>query len=354
MNAPASPLTPIELRAGGNEASDLLPVRSAELLAARGWRRAFWTVLDEAPAEEALALVGLPDGEPDTGAWQAVHVAADAGAQAGRTEDSEALAHRDGWVYVIGSHFGSKRGPLRPKRAFVARFPEAAAAVGPPRLEVARSPFRLHRAVNDALVAAGVPVLAPGDAIRDRYVRDTLARGHAKAKRWVAHLAETDTPINIEAAAFTAAGTLLVGLRYPVAADGAPILVEVTAVDGLFTSREAVPEVVAVWPVPGVADAGTPTGFRALSARGDGGFDAVVGSLDATAKQSTILIDHPRGGHAHCRHVRLSVPVTAGGAAVVGEPVREFPDMYNVEGVAEADGRIHYVTDDDNHIRLWL
>ncbi len=71
---------------------------------------------------------------------------ADAGAENGRTEDGEALAHHDGWVYV----FGSKAGPLRPRRAFVARFREQDAARGTPPVQVVRNRLRLHRAVNDA------------------------------------------------------------------------------------------------------------------------------------------------------------------------------------------------------------
>jgi hypothetical protein len=116
----------LEFVVGGNEASDLLPVRSDALLRAYGARRGFWTVLDEGPVERCLALLlERTDGE-----WVSHHVAADAGAENGRTEDGEALAHHDGWVYVFGSHFGSKAGPLRPRRAFVARFREDDA--GPP------------------------------------------------------------------------------------------------------------------------------------------------------------------------------------------------------------------------------
>lgn len=359
MNASAPDLTPvttpIELRAGGNEASDLLRVRSPELLAARGWRRAFWTVLDEAPVEKSLALLGLPAGEPDTGAWQAMAVAADAGPQTGRTEDGEALAHRDGWVYVIGSHFGSKRGPLRPRRAFVARFREADAATAPVRLQVARNAFRLHRAVNEAFAATAIDVIAPGDGIRDRYLRQTMVRGHRRAKDWVHHLADGDSPVNVEAAAFTAAGTLLLGLRYPVTSVGAPLLVELADVADLFDADPVtLPRIVAVRPVPAAATPGRLTGFRALSARDDGTFDAVVGSIDATGKRSVVLADHPHGADVTCRHVRLSVPPAGADAAVGVEPVRDFPDLYNVEGVSEADGRIHYVTDDEDRIRLWL
>ena len=135
-------LRTVELAVAGNEASDLLPVRSPELLAAQGARRAFWTVLDEGPVERCLALlIERPDGQ-----WATHHLTVDAGRENGRTEDGEALARIDDWVYVIGSPFGSKSGPLRPRRAFVARFREAEAAGGVVRLQVVRNKFRLHRA----------------------------------------------------------------------------------------------------------------------------------------------------------------------------------------------------------------
>src|SRR5690349_18393123 len=99
----------IELTAAGNEASDLLRVHDEGLLDQLGARAAFWTVLDEGPVEACLALlIQLHDGT-----WQARHVLADAGDQTGRTEDAEALAYHDGWVYIFGSHFGKKRGPLK-------------------------------------------------------------------------------------------------------------------------------------------------------------------------------------------------------------------------------------------------
>ena len=75
----------LEFVVAGNEASDLLPVRSPALLRAHGARRGFWTVLDEGPVERCLALLlERVDGE-----WVAHHVAADAGPENGRTEDGE-------------------------------------------------------------------------------------------------------------------------------------------------------------------------------------------------------------------------------------------------------------------------
>jgi hypothetical protein len=343
---------PVELTVAGNEASDLLPVRSPEVLAAYGARRAFWTVLDEGPVEQCLALLV----QRRDGGWSEELVAFDAGPETGRTEDGEALAHRDGWVYVFGSHFGSKRGPLRPRRAFVARFREAS-CVGTQRvpLEVVRNQFRLHRAVNDALATADVTMLPGGEQVRARFIVETVARGSARSKTWVTRLAPDDLPMNVEAAAFTPAGTLLLGLRFPVTEKGEPIIVELAGVEGMFDDDpRRWPQVVRAYALTGVTPVGTLTGCRALSARGDGSYDAVIGSIDALGKGSVLLDDHPHGGEVSCRHVRFRLPPETGSPVIAAELVADLAPLHNVEGLAEVDGTRFYVTDEDHRIALWL
>ncbi|WP_412540968.1 hypothetical protein R8Z50_35225 [Longispora sp. K20-0274] len=337
----------VELSVGVNEASDLLTVRSPEVLAAHGWTAALWTVLDEGPVEESIALLGrAPDGT-----WSTRLLPADAGAEAGRTEDSESLAYRDGYVYVLGSHFGSKRGPLQPRRAFAARFREAdAAGPAPVRLEVARNRFRLHRAINDALSGAGVDPLRPGSAVHRQFIVETLERGAERGKKWITRIVEGDLPVNIEGAAFTPSGSLLLGLRFPVTADGAPIVVELADAGDLFDGSE--PKVAAVH-VLDAAEEGALTGIRALSARPDGSFDAVVGSIDAMGKESVLLDDHPHGGGVPCRHLRFRLP-DADTFVIRPEVVGPINGFHNVEGVAELDGRPVYVTDDDHRVALWF
>ncbi|AVT38892.1 hypothetical protein [Plantactinospora sp. BB1] len=345
----------VELAVAGNEASDLLPVRAPEVLAAYGARRGFWTVLDEGPVEACLALLV----ERYDGGWLTVHVPMDAGAENGRTEDGEALARYDGWVYVFGSHFGSKRGPLRPRRAFVARFREVEAVAPLPRLHVVRNQFRLHRAVNDALLAAGIGVLPAGERVRHLFIAATRARGTARAKSWVDRLTEDDLPVNVEAAAFTPTGTVLLGLRFPVTGRGEPVFVELADVAGMF-DRRSWPRVVGAYALTGVTRPGELTGFRALSARDDGGYDAVVGSIDALDKRSVLLDDHPTGGDVTSRHVRFRWPAEPAGptvadeSRVAGELVADLAPLHNVEGLAELDGARYYVTDEDHRVALLI
>lgn len=340
-------LTSVELAVAGNEASDLLPVHSKALLAAHGARRGFWTVLDEGPVEECLALLLEKDDDP--GHWFAHHLSALPGREAGRTEDGEALAYRDGWVYAIGSHFGSKAGPLRPRRAFFSRFREDDAARGPVPIQIVRNQFRLHRVFNDALRAHGIDTLPPGELSQARFIVETTQRGTTRGKRWTRRLAPGDHPVNVEAAAFTPSGTLLLGLRFPVTTAGEPILLEIDGVEAMFDNDPRTwPEVVGVHVLTGVTPPGTLTGFRAITARPDGSFDAVIGSIDALNKGSILIDDHPHGGGVECRHVRFSLP------SCQGEVVAELAPFRNVEGLAEIDGHPYYVTDEDHRIALWF
>ncbi|MGN9808061.1 hypothetical protein ACTMSW_01710 [Micromonospora sp. BQ11] len=338
----------LEFVVAGNEASDLLPVRSAELLRAYGARRGFWTVLDEGPVERCLALLL----EQDDDRWVAHHVVADAGGENGRTEDGEALAHHDGWVYVFGSHFGSKAGPLRPRRAFVARFREDDAATGRVPVQVVRNRFRIHRAVNDALLKAPFTPLPPGDRVRTRFIGETVSRGTARSKGWVSRLVLDDLPLNIEAAAFTPAGTVLLGLRFPVTADGEPILVELAGVPGMFDATPVWPDALGAYVLTGVTPPGVLTGLRAMAPTPDGGYAAIVGSIDALGKGSVLLEDHPAGGDVASRHVRFPAP--GAGHLVRGELVADLAPFHHVEGLAELDGSCFYVTDEDHRVALWV
>lgn len=312
----------IELRAAGNEASDLLRVHDPALLDELKARAAFWTVLDEGPVEDCLAL--LVQGHD--GAWEAKHVRADAGDHAGRTEDAEALAYHDGFVYVLGSHFGKKKGPLKARRAFIARFRESVK----PRLEISRNPFALHRKINDAIARiAG----SPAEEVHAKFIAATRQRAIKRGRPWADQLVPGDHPVNIEGAAFTRSGTLLLGLRWPVSADGEPLIVEIARTM----------EVEGVHRLVGVGRG--PLGVRALSAREDGTFDVIVGSIDALDKGSVLLDAHPEARETTCRHYRFRL----------GENpylVRDLAPLHHVEGVSELDGEPLYVTDEEHRICL--
>lgn len=352
-------LTTIDLERSGNEASDLLPVENDALLGAHGWERGFWTVLDEAYVEDSVAVLGHRAGAGEAEGWEIHALACVVGKQAGRTTDAEACARHEGWVYVIGSQYGSKAGPLQAKRAWIARFDEATIDREVPETEVTlhieRNQFRLHRAINDALDQADVVPIVPGDTVRDRFIAHTLERGESKGKSWAHRLRERDVPLNVEGAAFRPSGTLLLGLRFPTSADGEPLLVELAGVPEMFEDAEAWPRVQRVWVLEGATPPGTLTGFRALSHAGEDTFDAIIGSIDATGKGSVLLDDHPEGAEVESAHWRFTVP--AGGTieeaiCLRGEHVRTLSGLRNVEGLSVEGGRAFYVTDEDERIQL--
>jgi hypothetical protein len=339
-----------------NEASDLCRVLTDGVRARHGWDRAMLTVLDEANAEDALAMLVHTAGFPLDDGWEALRVHAEPTTGADKTEDAEACAVLGGHVYVLGSQFGKKAGPLSARRSWIARVSEesleAVIQGGRVTLEVARLRFGLHRAVNDALAAAPVELLPLGPLARRNYIEATIAAGEKGGKRWAGRVRPEDQPINVEAAEFRADGRLLLGLRYPVTADGQPLLVEILDVEALFADPDALPRAGAVWWLENVSSAAAPVGFRGLDTRGEDRFDAIVGDLDAANKSATVLEDHPEGGRAASEHVRFALRGDEGGP-VDAEVVHHFGDIRRVEGVAiDHEGHSHYVIDEEGHVAL--
>jgi hypothetical protein len=349
-------LQTVDLDLHPNEASDLLPIESKPILDAHGWDRAFWSVLDEGSVEDSMAVIAhrkrADDGD---GSWETARPHFRVRKKdRGRTEDAEACARHDGWVYVVGSHYGAKSGPIEAKRAFLARFREddveAPLGESNPVMEVAMNRFRLHRAVNDALKAFGPPLLGPGPTVRKRFI--VRARKGA-GKRIADRLLGSDAPINIEGATFDDNGVLLLGLRYPVTADGHPIIAEASGVQRMFESRRAAPVVRRLWVLENVGTKRRPLGIRAVHRRGRD-LHLIVGSLDAAGKGSALLEDHPEGGEASCAHYRVRLPRNRDGGTVEANLVHRF-DLPNVEGLAaESANRFFYVTDEDDRVHMRL
>jgi hypothetical protein len=346
----------IDLRLEPNEASDLTRVFEPQVLAERDWDIALATVLDEAPVEEAIAVLLHQARAPVDQGWHARRVAAKASQRKGGTNDAEACATRAGWLYVVGSQFGSKQGPLEPARSFIARVREddvvgALIEGRKAAVEVAWLQFRLHRAVNDALTIARVELIELGPHTREAYIDATIRGGAHDEKAWSGRVRSGDHPINVEAASFRGDGRMLLGLRYPVTADGQPLLVELDDPDAVFADAEAMPHCSSVWRLDNVGTPYEPVGLRALHADEPDRFHAVVGDLDSGG--TTILADHPEGDRATSTHVRFSLPLTAAGGIVPCETVRRFDDIKRVEGiVTDEAGNSHYVIDRDGQVAL--
>jgi hypothetical protein len=237
----------LELNLHPNEAAGLLVVENEPLLKAHRWELAFWAVLDEGEIEDCVAIIGHRRGADITEGWEIERLHAAPLGDAGKTEDAEAVTRHGGWIYIFGSHFGSKDGPLQPKRGFAARFREAEVghATRDPAMgmEISREAFLLHRLINDALRADGPEPIPLGEASYEALIEATIKRGEEENSNWASLVREDDYPINIEGAAFRESGTLLLGLRFPVSADGRPVLVEIEGIERLFEPGDELPEV---------------------------------------------------------------------------------------------------------------
>jgi hypothetical protein len=356
----ADDLHQLNLNLHPNEASGLLVVENEALLEAHGWELAFWAVLDEGRIEDCVAIIGHRRGASLEEGWEIDRLRARPAGKAGKTEDAEAITRHDGWVYVLGSHFGSKRGPLEPRRGFVGRFREDGVehvTKGPTTsMEISRRSFVMHRLINDALADTGPGLVALEKGAREAFIESTIRRGKKEGKRWAGLVRGEDYPLNVEGAAFRRNGNLLIGLRFPVAADGRPILVEIDGIDRLFEG--AMPEVRGLWTVDAIGRDGAMAGVRdlALVAR-DGGEELhlVTGNVDSRKAGSILIEDYPDGSATVSTHFRCAMPPEAHAGNLTGEFVREFPTLPRVEGITITDdGRFFYVTDEDEGVHLHL
>ena len=352
----------LELNLHPNEASGLLTVEDEALLEAHGWELAFWAVMDEGKIEDCVAIIGHRRGTDIAEGWEIERLRAEPLGDAGKTEDAEAITRYEGWIYVLGSHFGSKDGPLQPKRSFVARFREADVghATGDPamRMEISRRAFLLHRLINDALKTKGPNLIPLGPISYETLIAATIKRGEEENKSWAGLVREDDYPINIEGAAFRESGKLLLGLRFPVSADGWPVLVEIEGIERLFGGGDAGPDVVGFWEVEAVGREGEIAGVRDLTLLSTGRGEElhlVTGNVDSRDKDSVLIRDYPGGRYTVATHFRSMLPSDGHSGSLEGEFVREFPDLPRVEGIAIAGGeRFFYVTDEDEGVRLRL
>lgn len=337
------------------EASGLLTIENPSVLEAHGWDTGFWICGDEAPVDEALGALGRSGGLLSRNGWEICHVPGAFATSKKKTEDCEAMARRGNWIYIFGSHFGTKAGPLESRRHFVARFDESRIQGSLDEaeipIEIARGGFRLHRLINDAFEAAGVELIEQGEEIR-RCMKQTLKRGKKKGKRWARRIQKDDYPINIEGATFRDNGALLLGLRYPVTRDGHPILVELDDVDKLFRSSSLNPIVRHFWILENLGSPKKPRGLRGLELF-KGRYHAITGTIDSTPEESAALHDHPEGDRARSKHHRFTLPevrLWSGVRAKLVDPLKD--EGKRVEGLSvDDDGRFRYVIDDEK-IRL--
>jgi hypothetical protein len=319
-----------------NEASALLGIQNSLFLESRGWETGFWIVSDEREASKALAALG----RSASGEWEVVRVQTRGGSTK-KCEDCETISRAGSRVYIFGSQYGTKEGPLEPKRHFIARFDEAMVDVSDKpsvKLDLVRRPFAIHRLVNDALREAGVELRPLEQALHDGFAD--------VKKKWKELVREDDQPVNLEGSTFLEGGRLLLGLRHPVTADGHPILVEVEGIDRLFEEDAAPPMVLAVRIISNAGDERRPAGIRELDSRG-GTVHAVTGALD-----DELLGGHARVHRARSEHWCFRYEYGSRGLQKVeATRIRAFTRLARVEGLA-LDGTNVWYVHDDQQIRL--
>ncbi|MPZ71764.1 MAG: hypothetical protein GEU74_00805 [Nitriliruptorales bacterium] len=345
-----------ELTLDPNEASGLLRVRHTALLEHYGWDQAFWSVLDEVDVEDAIVLIGHDAGHGPQDGWAIERLVVQRAGDAGEMRDAESLSRWDRWIYIFGSHHGGKDGPIRRREQWVARFHEPSVQADESgsgsrgALEVVDTGFRLHRIVNDALQAAPVELAPMGPLTRKAFIDATLDELHGTDE--AAMIRTDDWTINIEGISFTPSGSLLLGLRFPVAADGRPLLVEIDGCQGLFAQPRAWPRVERVLVVDAVGRGGDMAGVRDLCVVDDT-LHLVTGDLDSAGKGSVIREDYPAGGSTVSTHFAAPLAGVDGHARVAATAVAEFPDNPRIEGIAEGpDGRFFYVSDEDDSVTV--
>jgi hypothetical protein len=358
MSSGNGELHQLSLNLHPNEASGLLTVENDTLLETHGWEFALWAVLDEGGIHDCIAIIGHKQGSILEEGWDIERLHAVPTGDDSKTEDAEAITRYDGWVYALGSHFGSKSGPLQPKRGFVARFREdnVTHATEEPavEIEVFRESFSLHRLINDALKAGGPETIPLGPKTYEALIEETRRRGAQKNKKWEGLVHEDDLPLNFEGAAFRPDGILLLGLRFPVAADGRPILIELEGVERLFEPGDRMPEVKGFWVVDAIGRDGDIAGVRDLAIVGNE-LHLVTGNVDSRDKESVLIQDYPGGRNTVATHFRCTLPPDRHSGSLEAEFVREFPTLPRVEGIAITDdGRFFYVTDEDEGVHLRL
>ncbi len=351
-------MTFVDLVLERNEASDIAPVTSRAVLDAHGWDVAYFIFLDEGHLDDAIAVLGHLAGRPLEEGWEHHPVAVDCGDDAGKTDDAEASASHGGFTYVVASHYGKKAGPLQVTRQWMARFrqDDLAGRVDDysVSVQVARGRFRLHRIVNDALAASAVELIADDERMAAAFIAAARGDGERKGKKWARRIQDGDRALNIEAAAFRADGNLLLGLRFPVTASGAPMLVELAGVPAFFDGGDE-PSVAALWRLDGAGSESAPVGFRALSTRDGRTFDCVLGNLDATDKDSLLIECYPQGAAALSSHWRFVLGDRRDGGQVRAEHVHSElgDDEQRVEGIAPGpDGHTLYVVDEEGKVGM--
>ncbi|HEX5421704.1 MAG TPA: hypothetical protein VFY39_17060, partial [Gammaproteobacteria bacterium] len=154
-----------------------------------------------------------------------------------------------------------------------------------------------------------------------------------------------DYPLRVDGLAFLAGGAALLGLRFPMTAAGAPLLIRIDDLARCFSENAALTASVAAC-LAGAGEPERPAGILAIQSGTGPGAETVellTGPLGLPDSRDALANEYPGSAALPCRHWRLELPRALDpSAALKAELVREFEERA-VESLAEDPaGHWHY------------
>jgi hypothetical protein len=209
----------------------------------------------------------------------------------------------------------------------------------------------LHRAANDALRAAGIPLIPLGPTVSTGYVEKTLRSAYEDGASWGPLVRVEDWPLNIEGGAFLPDGSCVLGLRFPVTDSGQPILLRCRGLGTLFDEEPRLEMSVAGILAHGQRDRAV--GVRGLQPAGDR-LHLLTGPIGSVDKTSSVARDYPGSALASCEHWSLGLDAIEQGGTLEASLVRRFEDQ-SIEGLAPGrDGKWFYSVDVAGAVELQI
>ncbi len=380
-DAEVGTLRRVRLKAGVNEASSLLAVRSSNLLSQLNMDQAWWLAHDEAGLGGMVSVLYSVFGADEDldESWQVTALQLAVTGDDPVLTDAEALAFTDGFVFVFGSSFIGPKGILDQRRSFVARFcehdvTETGAATkkdeskkkNPKKNKTMLSAptsvlnlgAHITRSINKAIEAQDLQLLKPHSRVA-KQIKKSIKAG--------ADLDSEMQPINIEGAAFIG-DDLVLGLRWPVSSQGQPLVARITGARQILLSD--------TWSVEALADC--PTTIYSVDVDGTPKRPAGIRGMTidpAEPKETLHLIAGPterdliagKVQAAAYQHLRLQFK-SGSNSLIQTEQVQTFEGYRKVEAVAAfspaaggasnnaetGDARWMYALDDEDAIVLLI
>ncbi len=263
-------------------------------------------------------------------------------------EDAESIVEYDGTVYIFGSFFTQRTPRGRRTRSFVASFE-------------ASSLDLLHQRSRPHLLATQLKLRRDDSGAEFRHqILDALPTRLWPITPKIAEMIEssdaedTSRPVNLEGAAFSASGAILLGLRYPISSDGHPFVLKMEGLDPYLDGGEP-PSVTEVHEVRGLGSPEFPMGIRDLCIS-SGHLHILAGGVDKEARGANA----GKAGPVHCR-ILMSGSLGAQTLDILSRIEHDVADYDDDDGPFEGlavysgqDGEVAiYVRDSTESVEIW-